>query len=799
MSLYFRSSIKVKLTALIMATCAILLCIVGGVFLASELYSRQASIKKQNDIVATSLVAQVREPLVLESQSELKKILRTLDRQNNIHACYLFDFTGQPVAEYLVTHRNDVVLPALVRDFSQDQKLLRTQYIQKEGRLNFAHNYFSSFTPVTYEDKYIGTLYLLSDLDPFYDGIRSSLVGFVIAFILLIFFIFFLAGRMHKPVSAPLLDLAHLMSSITQSKDYSLRATKQTDDEIGILVDGFNRMLGHIEKHQQALDKNQQLLENAVIERTKELRDAVAKLEVARKQADDANQAKSDFLSRMTHELRTPLIGVLGMNELLMRTDLDDKQKMLVETVENSGQELLKLIVDVLDFSKIEANKLTLNNGHVDLFRLVEECVDLLTPQAFEKGIQLVVDIPLSATSVVEADKVRVRQILMNLIGNAIKFTHSGYVIVRLNNLHDGSDRGQFVLEVEDSGEGIDAQNMSSIFDVFYQVDGSDTRAKTGAGLGLSIVKQLVDLMQGEIEVDSSSSGGSLFRLFLPFPVVDKEVSFSIPDAYKNAQVLVCTPDNLFSRILVRNLHQLGMSLHYCRNIEEVSFVLTSMSESESMVDFFFIDTEMVTKEALNASIPQNLSPTSLNIFWLCYDRSRSVSSSANEQVLTLPISWDALMNALNSSSAQKSVNGLSAEIETKTTLSQAQHVPVLFSNNAASRELLRLGLRSVFSHVRGDRDLDPDRYACNSDSSKTSKKVFLFDVDNLDLADLQTFFQHSRQAYHILICKTSDVPVNKSEYDLLLVKPLADDDLLLLKRLLTDPAPGGLEEENNG
>ncbi|MCW4015748.1 MAG: hypothetical protein NWF06_05205, partial [Candidatus Bathyarchaeota archaeon] len=219
MKLYIRSSIKTKLTVLIMAICAILLFVVGGVFLFSELFARQTTIKQQNKILATSLAEQVRHPLVLENFKQAEQLLQALSRQNNVHGCYLFDRNGKAVAEYLITDRTAIVLPALKHDFAKHE-----WPIIRHGELNFARNYYSSFTPIFFNGKQVGTLYLLSDLKAFYSGINGALIGFGMAFVVLIFLSFFLAGAMQKPVSDPLLKLAYLMKLISEKKDYTLRA-----------------------------------------------------------------------------------------------------------------------------------------------------------------------------------------------------------------------------------------------------------------------------------------------------------------------------------------------------------------------------------------------------------------------------------------------------------------------------------------------------------------------------------------------------------------------------------------------
>ncbi|MEE4252867.1 MAG: ATP-binding protein, partial [Desulfuromusa sp.] len=377
---------------------------------------------------------------------------------------------------------------------------------------------------IFYEGKQVGTLYLLSDLTRLYGHLAGVGFGLTLSLLLMIFFSWLLADRLQKPVSAPLLQLARVMGNISENKDYSLRAKKMNDDEIGALVDGFNQMLQQIELHQARLAEHQLYLEQTVLDRTAELRSAVAALEQARQRADTANEAKSHFLSRMTHELRTPLIGVLGMNELLLRTCLTEQQHELAQTVQQSGEKLLELISDVLDFSRIEAGKMALDSSEFNFYQVIEEVVHLLLPQAEEKGLSLLANISAATRRlVVIADETRIRQILMNLIGNAIKFTSNGSIMVSLDCSECDGQEAVFLLEVADSGIGMTTEVKQQIYDVFYQVDGIGSGAKSGTGLGLAIVKQLVDLMDGELNLISSPGQGSRFQVQLKLVITESK------------------------------------------------------------------------------------------------------------------------------------------------------------------------------------------------------------------------------------------------------------------------------------
>lgn len=278
-------------------------------------------------------------------------------------------------------------------------------------------------------------------------------------------------------------------------------------------------------------------------------------LKLAREEALKASQAKSNFLATMSHEIRTPLNGVLGMTEILSNTELNHEQQNQVKIIQNSGESLLELINEILDFSKIEAGHLSLEMIDFDLEALVYDLSRLLVNRAESKGIDLPVEYGLSEFPALHGDAYRIRQILMNLVGNAIKFTEQGQVIIRIMGELQPSGKGlKLTMSVMDTGIGISQDAQSKLFQVFMQADNSTTRKFGGTGLGLAITKQLVDLMGGEVTVDSEVGKGSAFHVTIPLGIAEAPLEHPLGnhDQSHFSKVMV-VDDNATNLVILQN------------------------------------------------------------------------------------------------------------------------------------------------------------------------------------------------------------------------------------------------------
>ena len=548
-----RLPIRQKLVAMVVGTSAVVLLLSSIGYLLSDYYQTRRALETDLAAQAELILANAASALAFEDETTAQETLDTLSSKRNIRLACLYRPSGEVFAQYR---------------HPSERAPCPTAPQEPSTRMGIDSLEHASLGPG--QGATDGSLVLRSDLVAIASRMRfqAAIVGLLLVLSLAV--AVGLSTVLQTIVAAPVAALAHTASQVSARGDYSLRATRTTDDELGVLVDSFNRMLERIEQRETDLSQANEDLRKEVVERRRAEAER-AELLVRERQA---NRLKDEFLATLSHELRTPLNAILGWTKLLRSGAVPPgSAERALEKIERNAQVQARLIEDLLEISRIVSGKLRLEFRPVDLVDLCVAATESIRPTAEARGIELQRDFhrgPLPTAG----DPDRLQQVVWNLLSNAVKFTPAGGVVTMTLRREGELDE----IVVTDTGVGIEAEFLPNVFETFRQADASTTRVHGGLGLGLSIVKQLVELHGGEVTAASPGAGqGATFTVRLPVRSPDRRRAEDNPlsraehgdGRLSGYEILVVDDDPDTRELLVSTIHGAGGRVRAASSVDE--------------------------------------------------------------------------------------------------------------------------------------------------------------------------------------------------------------------------------------
>jgi signal transduction histidine kinase/CheY-like chemotaxis protein/HPt (histidine-containing phosphotransfer) domain-containing protein len=619
-----RSGLSRKLSLISALSTGSALLLAFAVFATTHVLGQLEQERRQLYTLAGTLAA--RSDLALlyvdPAQAAQALALAPFDGRDDIRQAALFDREGKLLARTALPQDGPPPPPDLTpRSLAE---------LDKAGASEHSGPLWSPglrvYRAVHFQQDQVGAVMIEAGLPRMWLGVLENLLAGALAALLSFLTALFLARHFRDNIAEP---IASLIAAARQTADGQPGARLQhgRSDELGALIDSFNDMLVQIASRDAKLAQYRDQLECQVGVRTEQL-------EKAKNAAEAASQAKSNFLATMSHEIRTPMNGVLGMTELLLASPLSEQQRHYTNMVKRSGEHLLVIINDILDFSKIEAGKLTVEYIHFNFRELLDDIDNVFSPQAQAKRIALEFAIANDIPVAICGDPNRLRQVLFNLLGNAIKFTETGKITVKVHVSNEDAQAVGLRFEVHDTGIGVSREARSRIFDSFSQADGSTTRKHGGTGLGLAISKQLVELMGGSIGVDHALTQGSIFWFAVQFDkrrIDASDATFDLTNTL-GKQALIVDPHQDSCIALERQLAHWQLHSDCTDNAEDAVRLLHAAAARGQPYDVALLDMELHLSSGLMLAAEIKANPAIAAVRLLLLSNERNAADTVQRR-----------------------------------------------------------------------------------------------------------------------------------------------------------------------
>ncbi|MGR9114920.1 MAG: response regulator [Gammaproteobacteria bacterium] len=501
-----KRSIKNRLFFILVLASTIVLLIAGLLFIAFRTVQMKQDMNNSLTIQAGVISDNAQASIVFEDKDEAHKLLSSLKYDKQIIYALLLNDRKKVLAYY---QRFDGTHDISIEVWNFDDFLAERSVFSK------TEHYLVYARPIYSQGNKIGYVVLYADYSRYWQLLNHSTFVVAIVIVIALFVALFVSYLLQRLISEPIESLAEFVSIVTEGQNYELRTVNESYAEIEQLATAFNMLLEQIHHAISARDQAQSQLKKYSLQLQDLVYQRTRQLEAAKEAAEASSKAKSAFLANMSHEIRTPMNSIVVFTKLALVDSASPHQRQQLKHALESADLLMALIDDLLDFSRIDANKMELDYQNCNLFEILTSINQMLTVKFVEKGLEFIIDVSETVPRYIQIDSLRLKQVLINLLTNALKFTESGQVRLTIAASATSPSMNQVTFSISDTGIGMDQQTISRIFEVFSQGDVSTTRKYGGTGLGLSISKKLVTMMGGSLNVDSQPGKGSRFSFTL--------------------------------------------------------------------------------------------------------------------------------------------------------------------------------------------------------------------------------------------------------------------------------------------